>query len=150
MGDGGKGSESEQKRQPLLQAVLPKAQKTLNLTPPLSRLAIDPRYDKSPAPSMDRPPRRIFPAMYVVVTYDVEQARVQKVCAFLRRYLSWVQNSVFEGEITEGQYVEMLSGLRKIIRSEYDSVYVFQWPAEKLMRKQVLGQERGRREWLLE
>lgn len=99
---------------------------------------------------MDRRCLRTFPAMYVVVTYDVEQSRVQKVCAFLRRYLSWVQNSVFEGEITEGQYAEMLAGLRKIIRSEYDSIYVFQWPAEKLMRKQVLGQERGRPEWLLE
>ena len=31
-------------------------------------------------------------AMYVIIVYDVEQKRVQKVCNFLRRYLCWVQN----------------------------------------------------------
>jgi CRISPR-associated protein Cas2 len=35
--------------------------------------------------------------LYVVIVYDVDVARVPKVCKFLRRYLHWVQNSVFEG-----------------------------------------------------
>lgn len=88
--------------------------------------------------------------MYVVLTYDVEQARVQKVCQYLRQYLHWVQNSVFEGELTEGQYGEMIEGLRRLIRSEVDSVYIFHWPAQRLMKKTVIGRERGSTDWVIE
>ncbi|MEM1971151.1 MAG: CRISPR-associated endonuclease Cas2 [Candidatus Anstonellales archaeon] len=88
--------------------------------------------------------------MYIVLTYDVAQERVAKVCRYLRRYLHWVQNSVFEGELTEGQYHEMLAGLRKLIRSDYDSIYVFHWPAARLMQKVILGQARGHTDWLIE
>ena len=88
--------------------------------------------------------------MYIVLTYDVEESRVQKVCRFLRRYLHWVQNSVFEGELSEGQYAEMVAGLRKIIRPDYDSIYIFWWPAARLVRKETLGQERGHTDWLID
>ncbi|MCX8112398.1 MAG: CRISPR-associated endonuclease Cas2 [Bacteroidia bacterium] len=88
--------------------------------------------------------------MYIVLTYDVAQERVAKVCRYLRRYLHWVQNSVFEGEITEGRYAELLAGLRKIIRSDYDSIYIFHWPAAHLVQKTSLGQERGHTDWLIE
>lgn len=88
--------------------------------------------------------------MYIVLTYDVGEKRVQKVCTYLRRYLHWVQNSVFEGEITEGQYAEMTQGLQKIIKPDQDSIYIFHWPAERLMRKTILGQARGKTDWLIE
>ena len=34
--------------------------------------------------------------MYVVIAYDVNVERVNKVKKFLRKYLNWVQNSLFE------------------------------------------------------
>jgi len=41
--------------------------------------------------------------MYVIIVYDIDQSRVAKVCQYLRRWLHWVQNSTFEGELTESQ-----------------------------------------------
>ena len=41
--------------------------------------------------------------MYVILVYDVDQKRTAKMLKLCRRYLSWIQNSVFEGEISEVQ-----------------------------------------------
>ena len=37
--------------------------------------------------------------MFVILVYDIKEQRVTKVLKKCREYLSWVQNSVFEGEI---------------------------------------------------
>ena len=39
--------------------------------------------------------------MFVILVYDVNVSRVGKVLKISRRYLTWVQNSVLEGELTE-------------------------------------------------
>lgn len=77
--------------------------------------------------------------MYVIIVYDIEQQRVAKVCKYLRRYLHWVQNSSFEGNISEAQLEKVKLGLRKVIDPEYDSVYIYCLPDEKYMRKEILG-----------
>ena len=45
--------------------------------------------------------------MYVIMVYDVGQKRVGKMCKLLRGYLNWIQNSVFEGEISVGKMAEL-------------------------------------------
>jgi CRISPR-associated protein Cas2 len=47
-------------------------------------------------------------AMYVILVYDMGQKRVGKMLKLCRRYLNWIQNSVFEGELTEVQLKELL------------------------------------------
>ena len=42
--------------------------------------------------------------MYLILVYDVGVERVAKVCKTLRRRLTWVQNSVFEGEVSEADF----------------------------------------------
>jgi CRISPR-associated protein Cas2 len=81
--------------------------------------------------------------MYVILVYDIEQERVAKVCKFLRRYLHWVQNSVFEGEITEAKLEKIKSGLKKLIDGETDSIYLYKARDEKWVDKEILGQERS-------
>ena len=39
--------------------------------------------------------------MFVIMVYDVGKKRVAKVLKKSRKYLHWVQNSVFEGEISQ-------------------------------------------------
>lgn len=39
--------------------------------------------------------------MFVIVTYDVSQKCVTKVMKICRKYLNHIQNSVFEGMITD-------------------------------------------------
>jgi CRISPR-associated protein Cas2 len=82
-------------------------------------------------------------AVYVLIVYDVEQKRVAKICKFLRRYLSWVQNSVFEGEITEAKLERVKAGLRKLIDPEADSIYFYQARDAQWLSKEILGQERS-------
>ena len=78
--------------------------------------------------------------MYVIIVYDVDQRRVQRVCNFLRRYLNWVQNSVFEGELTESQLARVKEGLSRRIDEEEDSVYIYILSDKKWVRREVVGQ----------
>lgn len=80
--------------------------------------------------------------MRTIVVYDVEEKRVQKVLKFLRRYLNWVQNSVFEGEITYTEFKEIKQGLKKIIKPETDSV-IFYKLKDAPYEKEVLGVEKS-------
>ncbi len=84
--------------------------------------------------------------MYVILVYDVEQERVAKVCQFLRRYLNWVQNSAFEGELSEAQLERVKLGLKDIIDEERDSIYLYILREARWVRKEVLGQIRGETE----
>ena len=88
--------------------------------------------------------------MYVVIVYDVDQSRVAKVCQYLRRWLHWVQNSAFEGELTEAQLERIKAGLSDLIDQDYDSVYVYRLPDKKYVQKEVLGLKKALTEILLE
>ncbi len=81
--------------------------------------------------------------MYVIIVYDIDVKRVAKVCKYLRQHLNWVQNSVFEGELTKAQYARVESGLLGIIDENQDSVLVYQMRNEKWMDKQVIGIEKN-------
>ena len=48
--------------------------------------------------------------MYVIIVYDIDVKRVAKVCKYLRQHLNWVQNSVFEGELTKAKFARVKSG----------------------------------------
>jgi CRISPR-associated protein Cas2 len=63
--------------------------------------------------------------IYVIIVYDVNIDRVSKVCNYLRRYLLWVQNSVFEGELTESQFMSVENGLKKIIDTSTDNIRIY-------------------------
>ena len=81
--------------------------------------------------------------MYVIIVYDIDTKRVAKVCKYLRQYLNWVQNSVFEGELTKAQLARVTSGLLGIIDESEDSVLIYQMRHEKWMDKQIIGIEKN-------
>ncbi|OGV86092.1 MAG: CRISPR-associated endonuclease Cas2, partial [Melioribacter sp. RIFOXYB12_FULL_38_5] len=41
--------------------------------------------------------------MYLIIVYDAGPKKGIKLLKYLRRHLLWVQNSVFEGEVTESE-----------------------------------------------
>lgn len=88
--------------------------------------------------------------MYLIITYDVGQERVAKVCHFLRRYLHWVQNSVFEGEVTRAQFMQIKRGLVEIINTGEDSIYFYILNSEKYVNKETLGLVRGSTDLFIE
>ena len=81
--------------------------------------------------------------MYVIIVYDVEQKRVSRVCKFLRRYLNWVQNSVFEGDITNARLKEVKLGLKKIIKKDADSVLFYRFKDQKFLNREVMGLDKN-------
>jgi CRISPR-associated protein Cas2 len=63
--------------------------------------------------------------MYVIMVYDVGVERVNKVLKVGRVYLTWIQNSVLEGEISEADLIKLEKKISDIIDSEKDSVLIF-------------------------
>ena len=80
--------------------------------------------------------------MFVIITYDVGEKRVAKVCKKLREYLDWTQNSVFEGEIQKGKLTKCLSELKKII-DEGDSIYLYKVENKNHVVKEIIGEDRS-------
>ena len=81
--------------------------------------------------------------MYVILVYDIEEKRVGKMLKLCRRYMNWIQNSVFEGEITEVKLKELLSLATAIINKEGDSLIIFKSRQEKWLDKMVIGKEKN-------
>jgi len=63
-----------------------------------------------------------------------------KLC---RQYLNWIQNSVFEGEITEVKLKELKFRASDIMKMEIDSVIIFHTRQEKWLEKEVVGREKS-------
>ena len=82
--------------------------------------------------------------MYVLLVYDIREKRVGKMLKLCRRYLNWIQNSVFEGEISEVKLKELLLKSESFLNLDEDSVIIFKSRSQQWLEKQVLGQERSR------
>jgi CRISPR-associated protein Cas2 len=81
--------------------------------------------------------------MYVILVYDVNQKRVGKMLKLCRRYLNWIQNSVFEGEITEVKLKDLTHRARKIMDEDEDSVIIFKSRDAKWLDKEIIGNEKN-------
>ena len=81
--------------------------------------------------------------MYVILVYDVNKKRVAKMLKLCRRYLHWIQNSVFEGEITVVKLKELVAEA-KAKMNEQDSLIIFKSRNEKWLEKEVHGPEKNR------
>lgn len=81
--------------------------------------------------------------MYVILVYDCGEKRVGKMLKLCRKYLSWIQNSVFEGEITEVKLKELTLKAEKIMDSDEDSLIIFSSRQEKWLEKQIIGKEKN-------
>ncbi|SEA59703.1 CRISPR-associated endonuclease Cas2 [Psychroflexus halocasei] len=81
--------------------------------------------------------------MYIVLVYDIGEKRVGKMLKLCRRYLNWIQNSVFEGEITPVKLKSLLAEAKLIMDEEQDSLILFKSRSEKWLEKEVVGKEKN-------
>ena len=77
------------------------------------------------------------------MVYDINIKRVAKVLKVSRRYLSRVQNSVFEGEITPGRLKALQSELNKIINDTEDSILFYVWHFKNYSQREQIGISKG-------
>jgi CRISPR-associated protein Cas2 len=87
--------------------------------------------------------------MYVILVYDMDTKRVGKMLKLCRRYLNWIQNSVFEGELSDVKLKELLNEAKGIMKLETDSIIVFNSRQEKWLEKMVIGKEKNNLDNLL-
>lgn len=81
--------------------------------------------------------------MYIILVYDIGEKRVAKMLKLCRQYLNWIQNSVFEGEITEVKISELTIKAKNIMKAEDDSIIIFKTHQKKWLEKEVVGKERS-------
>ena len=79
--------------------------------------------------------------MYVIIVYDVidNSNNINKIC---KRYLNWVQNSVFEGEITENK-LKILKKLIKEKSKNIDSILIYTTTNKNNIQKEFIGYEKN-------
>jgi len=80
--------------------------------------------------------------MYVILVYDISEKRVGKMLKLCRKYLNWIQNSVFEGEISEVKLKELTLQAEKLMKED-DNLIIFSGRTEKWLDKQIIGKERS-------
>jgi len=81
--------------------------------------------------------------MYFIAVYDVNVDRVAKMLKLFRRYMTWVQNSVFEGELTEAQYANLKAEAQALMEPSEDSIIFWNLRDRRYMDRETLGDEPG-------
>lgn len=82
--------------------------------------------------------------MYIILVYDIKLdetgakvlRNVFKIC---KKYLTHIQNSTFEGELTRPLLEKLRLELKKYIREDRDSLLVFESSSEKFLKKHFWG-----------
>jgi len=87
--------------------------------------------------------------MHVILVYDMGEKRVNKALKICRKYLNWVQNSVFEGEITAAKLTKLKGELKRIMDEDEDSVIIYRFRTLTYSKREVLGVEKGGEEFIL-
>lgn len=85
-------------------------------------------------------------SMYIILIYDIvsdeEGSRISRnIFKICKKYLTNVQKSVFEGEITQVLLKKLYIELKKYIRKDRDSVIIFKSRKEKWLDKEFWGLE---------
>lgn len=81
--------------------------------------------------------------MYIIAVYDCGEKRVGKMLKLCRRYLTWIQNSVFEGELSAVQLKKLKIEAAAIMDKQTDSLIIFTSRQERWLEKEVIGLEKN-------
>ena len=84
--------------------------------------------------------------MYIVLVYDVSKdengrkrwCHIFKIC---KKYMTHIQNSVFEGQLSKVQLIKMQKELAPYINNELDSVILFKSRQQKWVDKELWGRQ---------
>jgi len=87
--------------------------------------------------------------MFVILVYDVTERKVAKTLKICRRYLTWIQNSVFEGDIGEANLKKLKKELSQVIDKKNDSVIIYQFNSLNYSKREVIGIEKNTQDIIL-
>ncbi len=87
--------------------------------------------------------------MYLIMVYDIKVKRVNQVLKIARKYLTWVQNSALEGEITKAKFEKLKHELKKIIKKEEDSILFYIFREKTYILRETMGIEKANQEVII-
>lgn len=79
----------------------------------------------------------------------MNEKRVNKVLKVGRKYLTWVQNSVLEGEITMARYERLKYELRQVINEDEDSLIFYILRTTRYTKRETIGIKKGGEEVII-
>lgn len=85
----------------------------------------------------------------MIIAYDIGVERLDAVRRILKQYLTWVQNSAFEGELSEGKLEEIRLKINAIIDPDVDSIVVYTINNPSWIKRRIWGREKGAPESIL-
>lgn len=82
--------------------------------------------------------------LYVVLVYDIKTDEdgpriLNKTFKICKRYLNHIQNSVFEGELSKTQIMNLKYELDAVIRKDVDSIILFKSRSNRWLEKEMWG-----------
>lgn len=86
---------------------------------------------------------------YVFVFYDIGEKRVNKVFKICKKYLSHFQKSVFRGEITPSNLINLRRDLNKIIDEDKDFICIIKTLNGSVFGEEVIGKSNANGEDLI-
>ena len=87
--------------------------------------------------------------MYLIMVYDVNVDRVNKVLKIARKYLNWIQNSVLEGDISNARFTKLKLELSEVIDPEEDSIVFYIMRTTRYTKREIMGVEKGEEEMII-
>ena len=92
--------------------------------------------------------------MYIVLVYDISKtdngrkrwSRIFKIC---KKYLTHIQNSVFEGELSKVQLEKLRQELKPHVDTSLDSIILFKSRQERWLDKEFWGIEDDKTSFLI-
>lgn len=69
--------------------------------------------------------------------------RLNKIRKLLKIRLNWVQNSVFEGELTNSDFKSLKKEISKIVDKEKDSILIYRFKDKQWIDKSIIGLEKS-------
>ena len=82
--------------------------------------------------------------MHIILVYDIKTDDIgkkilHKVFKICKRYLYRIQNSVFEGKLTDSQLYTLKSELKPLIRKDTDSIVIYKVRDAKWVKHEFIG-----------
>jgi len=83
------------------------------------------------------------------MVYDFNEKRVGKALKISRKYLHWVQNSVFEGDITDAKLFKLKTELKNLMKENEDSIIFYHLRTKSYYNMEILGLKKGGEELII-
>ena len=92
--------------------------------------------------------------MYIVLVYDISktdngQKRWSHIFKICKKYLTHIQNSVFEGELSKVQLEKLRQELKPHVDTSLDSIILFKSRQERWLDKEFWGIEDDKASFLI-